>query len=129
MGSQNSIQNLIFEPLHYIMERRMFLGIKSVAERHDNSRLSTMYDILWFLGIILSALGIVILIFKSKNILEVLLCTIFSTLWFYSLLIFDPLFISSTILSLFVFITLKVFSRSNPNQQSRCREYGYSFLK
>lgn len=41
---------LIGTPCHYIMERRMMMGIKARVEGGAGGRLSSTSDFLWFLG-------------------------------------------------------------------------------
>ncbi len=108
--SKNEIKNLIFEPLHYIMERRMFLGIKAKSENY-NLEVSPINDILWLIGIIFSAIGIIIIIFTYTNIMSIILTIILSNIWLYSLLVFNPLSFSSLILlmvTLLVIVSLKI---------------------
>jgi hypothetical protein len=103
-NSKNDIKNLIFEPLHYIMERRMFLGIKAKSENY-NLGISPINDILWLIGIIFSAIGIIIIIFTYTNVISIILTIILSNIWLYSLLIFNPLSFSSLILFIIILIT------------------------
>ncbi|EPJ49505.1 MAG: hypothetical protein OFPI_24850 [Osedax symbiont Rs2] len=78
-------------PLHYIMERRTLLGIKARVEAGENILLSTMADKLWFTGIVFSAVFIWLLVFIGRGIQSIVIPTILSLLWLFSLLLFTPL--------------------------------------
>ncbi len=81
------IGNFIMIPLHYIMERRMMIGLKSCAETGVNR--SGVPDIFWFSGIVFSFMEIVILIIISsggKSLIPVL----FGVVWLLPLLVLNP---------------------------------------
>mgnify|MGYP000865254592 FL=1 len=99
------MDNFIFEPMHFLMERRMFLGIKAKAQNDPDLINYSKYDILWFVGIILSFLGVFLLMFRSKHITIVCLSLIYSIIWLFVLFIFNPLTYVSLVLCLFVWIT------------------------
>jgi len=106
--SKNEISNLIFEPLHYIMEKRMLLGIQAKCE---NKKIEPTKDILWFIGIVFSAFGIILIIFKYTNFIAIILTFILSNIWLCALLVINPLsFFSSIflIIVLVIYILLKV---------------------
>jgi len=103
--SQNEISNYIFEPLHFIMERRMFLGIKAKAQNTTDLANYTRYDIFWFFGIILSFLGIFFLMFRSKHFLVISLVVIYSITWTFVLFILSPFSYAGLILCFCVWIT------------------------
>ena len=65
-------------PHHYIMERRMLMGIKERVEAGEGVHLSPITDILWFSGIVLSGFGIFILILIDRGIQPFLLLLAFS---------------------------------------------------
>lgn len=86
------IANYIEIPLHYIMERRMLMGIKARVEAGKNVPLSYSEDIAWFLSIVLSGFLICILIFIGRGIIQsFIIPLVFSSLWLFSLLIFQPI--------------------------------------
>lgn len=105
----SSIRNKIFNPLHYIMERRMMLGLKAKAE-HNNQNL-VLYDIAYLFGILFSAIAILILIFTRKSILSISLAVIYSNIWLYLLLIFNPFAFYSLFL-LFVVVTTNLLLKN-----------------
>jgi hypothetical protein len=80
----------VMMPLHYIMERRMLMGIKARAEVGPGVQLSSIWDMLWFLGIILSGIGIAVMVFVGRGIKSVLLPAIYGATWLWPLLIFHP---------------------------------------
>ncbi len=104
-GSLNWVNYYIFEPLHYIMERKMLIGIKDRAEAGSGIHLSSIPDLLWFIGIVLSGVAIILITFISRGIQKVLLPAIFSFLWLLSLLIFSPQPIYSIMLFLMLSVT------------------------
>ncbi len=78
-------------PLHYLMERRMLIGIKSRSEVGPGEPFSSINDILWFLGIVFSFCGIVVLLLTSKTIQSESLVVLFSVIWLLILFITDPI--------------------------------------
>ncbi len=78
-------------PLHYIMERRMLIGIKARAETGPGIPLSTTADIMWSLGIFLSLVCILGLITIKKSLKAELLTILYSILWLWILFILDPI--------------------------------------
>ncbi len=84
------LKYFVMMPLHYIMERKMLLGIKARAETGSTIQISSIPDVLWFLGIIFSGIVISIYIFISKDVQTVLWSSVFSIIWLWTLLIFDP---------------------------------------
>lgn len=100
----NSIATLLstitIEPLHYIMERRMMMGFKARAEAGEGVRLSSIPDILWFLSVLLSFIGIVLMILMNRDIQSVLLSAFFGILWLWPVLILEPQPVYSIILLL-----------------------------
>ncbi|MBN1121228.1 MAG: hypothetical protein JXJ17_09120 [Anaerolineae bacterium] len=76
--------------VHYIMERRMLIGFKAQAEAGPGVRLPSWPDNLWLLGLVLSAVGIIALIFFGGGIPAIVLSAVYATLWLVTLLIVDP---------------------------------------
>ena len=99
----SKVVDLVGEPLHYIMERRMLMGFKAQAE--DGVRLSSTVDNLWLLGIFLSGIGIALMVFIGKGTQSVLLSMIYGVIWLWTLLILDPKPIFSMILFLIIIAT------------------------
>jgi hypothetical protein len=91
---------------HYIMERRMMLGFKAQAEAGAGVYLSTLPDNLWLLGIFLSALGILAILFLNASLPGFLFAAVYSTLWLLTLMIFEPKPIFSLMLLLVIALTL-----------------------
>lgn len=83
--------NYIAVPLHFIMERRMLMGIKARVEAGENIQLSQSDDILWFSGIVLSGFLICFFVFLGRGIIQaIIIPTVFSSLWLFALLLFNP---------------------------------------
>lgn len=102
---ENEMDNFIFEPMHFLMERRMFLGIQAKAQNNADLINYSRYDVLWFVGIILSLLGIIFLMFRSKHIIVVCLSLVYSITWLFVLFILNPLSYFSLGLCLCVWLT------------------------
>jgi hypothetical protein len=85
-------------PLHYLMERRMLIGIKARAEAGPGKPFSSTKDIMWFLGICLSFLSIIVLLTFNNSIKVESLTTLYAILWLLTLFIFDPIPMYSMIL-------------------------------
>lgn len=83
------LADLIGEAMHYIMERRMLMGLKFQIE--NGTQVSSIVDILWMLGMVLFGFGLAILIFFTGGVYAFLLSILFGILWLYALLMFDPL--------------------------------------
>jgi len=113
---ENEIDNFIFEPMHFLMERRMFLGIQAKAQNNVDLINYSKYDVLWFTGVILSLLGIFFLMFRSKHVLIVFLSLTYSVLWLFVLFIFNPLSYVSLVLCLCVWITY-IFSGNRSSKK------------
>lgn len=93
-------------PLHYLMERRMLAGIKSRSEVGPGEPFSSTNDILWFIGIILSFCGIVVLLFTSKTIQSQSAVVLFSVIWLLILFLVDPIPIYGMALLLLLVTTI-----------------------
>ena len=91
-SNQNfNLADLIGMPDHYIMERRMLLGIKEKAEGKENKYLSPIADILWFFGIVFSFFGICFLIFKLKGAQSIIIPSGLGILWLFALFVINPI--------------------------------------
>ncbi len=77
-------------PLHYIMERRMLMGIKARAEKGPGPPFSSTADIMWFLDIFLSMAGIMGLLIINRQPKVLLLVLLYTFLWLWTLFILDP---------------------------------------
>ncbi len=92
-------------PLHYIMERRMLLGIKDRAENGKDYRLSNAKDMTWFLALLVSAAVIVYLIGAGRGVVQrVVVPFIFSTCWQLTLLWLEPVPLYSVLLILMLIV-------------------------
>ena len=115
-----SISNFIFyiimEPLHYIMEKRMLIGLKAQAEAGEGVRLSVIPDIIWFAGVFLSFIGIVLLIFMGGSIRSAVLSVFFGIIWLWPLLLFDPRRVYSLILLILIIGTIIWFQLKKSHQ-------------
>lgn len=79
----------VFDALHFIMEKRMMLGIKDLAESNGKNY-TLVSDLIWFLGIFISGLLGLAMVFSCNHYYKLILPTIFYTIWQFMLLILDP---------------------------------------
>ena len=86
-NKKSKIEDFIFTPLHYIMERRMLMGMKA---RVEGVRLSETSDNLWLLGVFLSGVGIAVNVLFGQGVLNASLTIIYGILWLLTFLIFEP---------------------------------------
>ncbi|NQY93872.1 MAG: hypothetical protein HRT43_06875 [Campylobacteraceae bacterium] len=89
----------------------MFLGIKAKAQNSPDLMNYSKYDMLWFLGLALSFIGIFLLMFRSKHILVIALTLVYSITWLFVLFIFNPLFYSGLVLTFCVWLTYMFSAR------------------
>ena len=95
----------IMEPLHYLMERRMLMGIRDRAEAGPGVPLSPWPDLVWFIGIVLSGLGVPAAILIGRGIYKILLPAIYGSLWLLTLFVVDPRPIYGVILLAVMIVT------------------------
>ncbi|MBI5584223.1 MAG: hypothetical protein HY892_10390 [Deltaproteobacteria bacterium] len=106
---KSKIGDFVGTPLHYIMERRMLMGIKARAEAGRGVDLPATGDLFWFLGVFLSGIGIVIMVLIDQGIPSLLLSALYGIFWLWPLLIFEPRPAYSMILLLAVALTITWF--------------------
>lgn len=102
----NSLNYFFMMPLHYLMERRMLIGIKSRSEVGAGEPFSSTTDILWFLGIFLSFFGIIVLLFTSKTIQSEAVVVFYSVVLLLVLFIADPVPVYSITLLFILFFNI-----------------------
>jgi hypothetical protein len=78
-------------PLHYLMERRMLIGIKKRSETGPGEPFSSTTDILWFLGVAISFCGVVVLLFAGTTIRSELVVVLYGVIWLLILFVADPI--------------------------------------
>ena len=110
-------EDFLLMPLHYIMERKMMMGIKERAEAGDNFRPSSTADFLWFLGLLFSAAGIILMIFIGRGPMSLLLPGLYAVLWLWPLLMLDPKPIPSLVLLVLVGATMMLFLRRRKKKE------------
>jgi hypothetical protein len=89
----------LFDAGHYIMERRMMLGMKDAAEssgKYDNE----IADLFWFLCIVISGLAGLALVFIAPGYFKLLSPFIFLVIWQFFLLVANPRPIAGAIILL-----------------------------
>lgn len=97
-------------PLHFIMERRMLLGIKARAEAGPDVRLSPLPDYLWLAGLAVSLLGILFMIVAGRGVSGVILPVLCGLAWLWVCLVFEPVPIYALSLTAVV-LACSVFAR------------------
>lgn len=87
----DKIKSYITTPFHYLMERRLLLGLKTRAETGPGPAFPKTKDVIWFSGIVISALLICIIIFSQKGAIKSIMTPwALSTLWLITLLLLPP---------------------------------------
>lgn len=105
-----TLGNYLFAPFHFIMERRMMLGIKSWVE-HDTEYLSTLEDVLWFINLILSWFLICFSIFWQRGVIKSFIVPLaLSILWELTIFLLNPIPLYSG--CLLVIICFSIFFRT-----------------
>lgn len=94
-------------PLHFIMERRLLMGIKARAEAGENIQLSQTQDIFWFAGIVSSGFLICLFIYMARGMMQsVAISSILSFFWVCSIWLLKPIPLYSIGMSLIVCIAI-----------------------
>jgi hypothetical protein len=99
----SKLDDFIGVPTHYIMERRMLMGLKAAAE---GRRLSAAADNLWLLGLVLSGIGLALMVFFRGGMAGVILSAIYGITWLWALLITQPSPVYSLMLFLMIAVTM-----------------------
>ncbi|MCP4356219.1 MAG: hypothetical protein GY793_11470 [Proteobacteria bacterium] len=101
------IKYKILEACHFIMERRMMIGIKDQAEAGGGVKIPSKSDYIWFFGIIITFLSIIGFIFSNQTLQGIFAALIFSIVWLLSLffIIPQPFFVAT----LFILIVFTYF--------------------
>ncbi len=86
-GLKGRIADFLFASLHYIMERRMLMGIKAQVE---GTRLSTASDNLWLLAALFSGMGVFVMLLSGHGSLIVFLSIVYGIAWLWTLLVLEP---------------------------------------
>lgn len=105
-GWVDHLKYFFIMPMHYLMERRMLIGIKARAEAGRGRPFSSTADILWFIGICLSPIGIIGLLIVNQGLKVGLLAALYSILWLWILFILDPVPTYSMLLFIILIIHL-----------------------
>lgn len=90
-GPLDYLEYSFMMPMHYLMERRMLMGIKARAEAGRGMAFSSTDDILWFTGILLSMATIVGLLAIGRGRTMTLLTVLYSIAWLWILFVIDPI--------------------------------------
>jgi hypothetical protein len=104
----SKIENSIFNGFHFIMERRMMLGIKEKAE-NDND--SLIYDILWFGTVVIWGVVIFLMTMMVKNRVQIFFIVVYGILFTCTLFIFSPLNLLGSVVLLMVLILNRILKQ------------------
>ena len=96
---RDHLSNCIMMPLHYLMELCMLMGIKARSEAGPGMPFSSTADIVWFMGMCLSPIGIIGLIMVNQQLKVIFFAILYSILWLWILFVLDPVPIYSVVLS------------------------------
>ena len=78
-------------PFHFIMERRLLMGVKARAEAGQNAELSQTRDMLWFSGVVLAGLLICVFVYISRGIAQsIVASSMLSFFWMCSIWLAEP---------------------------------------
>lgn len=80
----------LFMPMHYIMERKMMMGIRDAAEAGGTVQESSIGDVVWVACVFLSLVGIVVMVFAGKGVGKVIPPALMGIPWLLVLLWFSP---------------------------------------
>jgi hypothetical protein len=101
------VASYIEVPLHFIMERRLLMGIKARVEAGENIQLSQTQDIFWFAGIVSSGFLICLFIYMARGMMQsVAISSILSFFWVCSIWLIKPIPLYSIGMSLIVCIAI-----------------------
>jgi hypothetical protein len=101
------VASYIEVPLHFIMERRLLMGMKARSEAGENIQLSQIQDIFWFAGIVSSGFLICLFIYMARGMMQsVALSSILSFFWVCSICLLKPIPLYSIGMSLIVCIAI-----------------------
>jgi len=89
----------IFDIGHYVMERRMMLGIKDFVET-DSRIYNNCTDSVWLLTIVISGFAGLVLLFRVRGWKSIVLPSIYYLIWQLGFLVVNPTIVNSVILVL-----------------------------
>ncbi|MBX9298716.1 hypothetical protein [Chromobacterium piscinae] len=108
-----SISSYLEIPFHFIMERRLLMGIKARAEAGESVKLSPAKDIIWFSGVVISGFLICWFVYIAIGVVQsIVISSILSFFWMCSIWLVDPIPLYSVSMVLVVFIAIWVTIRS-----------------
>ena len=80
----------LFMPMHYIMERKMLMGIRDAAEAGGVAQESSSGDMIWVGSVFLSLVGIVVMVFVGRGAGRIIPPVVSGMLWLLVLLWLSP---------------------------------------
>lgn len=105
-GPLTRVRGIAWTVMHYLMERRMLLGLKARAEAGPGVRLPEVPDNLWLAGLALSGLGTALLAIFGAGASGAVLSVALGLCWLLTLLLAPPLPVYSVTLALLVMLAL-----------------------
>ena len=106
-----AFKNELIIPFHFIMERRMMLGIKMEAEQKKNPILSFNKDLVWLVGVALSFFLILLIFIALKSTFyKILISCLLSIIWLVIVFLFNPV---PTYIMAFLLVCFFLFIKLN----------------
>ncbi len=85
------ISSYLEVPFHFIMERRLLMGVKARAEAGKNVELSQTKDVFWFSGVVLTGFLICCFIYMARGAAQsIVVSSILSFFWMCSIWLAEP---------------------------------------
>ena len=108
-----ALEEAAMVPLHYLMERKMMLGIRDLAEASGGVNTCGYRDIIWFAAIVVSGIGIALFTFMVRGLAGFVASNILGSLWLVTLFILPPQAWYGLALLLLVSLALAVRIKNN----------------
>ena len=89
-GLPGRIKREVMVPLHYLMERKMMLGIRDLAQASGGVNVCGPGDLAWFAAIVLSGLGIAWFALTARGIAGFIAGNVLGSMWLATLFILPP---------------------------------------
>jgi hypothetical protein len=105
----NWLSNSIFDLLHFIMEKRMMLGIKDIAETKGENY-TNISDTIYLLSIVISGLTAIFMVFNCKGMNKLITPSILLLIWQFTFLVLDPRALYSILLVILFFVVMVIKS-------------------
>ena len=89
-GPADALTAEVMVPLHYLMERKMLLGIRELAEASGGVKVCGFWELVWFACIAASGMGIAVFVCLFRSVTGFIVSNLLSSLWLVTLFILPP---------------------------------------